>query len=104
MNWPSPCNATRRSTPATAAAPKPADHELWRHLDRLTVPTGPGQDPTTLRTMLSIYWTDMHPVADDPEYRPRAEHITHSAPAAPSTAHCCVPQARRVHDREDRAT
>lgn len=83
---------------------EPADHELWRHLDRLTVPTGPGQDPTTLRTMLSIYWTDMHPVADDPEYRTRAEHITPSAPAAPSTAHCCVPQARRVHDREDRAT
>ncbi|MFJ2643827.1 hypothetical protein [Streptomyces sp. NPDC087511] len=76
------------------------DHELWQHLDRLTVPTGPGQHPTTLRTMLSIYWTDTHPLDDDPGPRTRTEQVTRSTPAA----HPSVPQARRADDQGDRTT
>ena len=30
------------------------DYELWQLLDRLTVPCGPTQEPTTLRTMLDF--------------------------------------------------
>ncbi|MFF2008345.1 hypothetical protein ACFVWY_04610 [Streptomyces sp. NPDC058195] len=76
-----------------------ADHELWQYLDRLTVPTGPGQHPTTLRTMLSIYWTDPQPPGESPG------HPTPAAQAVGGGVAACagVPQARRADERDESA-
>ncbi|MEV8452394.1 hypothetical protein AB0467_21755 [Streptomyces sp. NPDC052095] len=76
-----------------------ADHELWQHLDRLTVPTGPGQHPTTLRTMLGVYWTDPQPLGGAPEHPAPAERTVPSGTAARPG----VPQARRADERGDPA-
>ncbi|MER5499860.1 MULTISPECIES: hypothetical protein [unclassified Streptomyces] len=77
------------------------DHELWRHLDRLTVPTGPAQEPTTLRTMLDIYWTDVRPAAGPSAHRPQERH---TASDAPSPGCPGVPQARRAPAPDGLAT
>lgn len=72
------------------------DYELWQLLDRLTVPCGPNQDPTTLRTMLDFYWTDVEPVSSQEEARSAAEKTMRQAPAGRSSQFTGVPRARHV--------
>ncbi|MFE1451971.1 hypothetical protein [Streptomyces olivaceoviridis] len=72
------------------------DYELWQLLDRLTVPCGPDQEPTTLRTMLDFYWTDVD-VADEAEERRRAaEKVMQQAPAGRSARFTGNPRARHI--------
>ncbi|MFG2540638.1 hypothetical protein ACGFU4_35910 [Streptomyces sp. NPDC048511] len=73
-----------------------SDYELWQLLDRLTVPTGPDQSPTTLRTMLDIYWTDVSPITAEGEQREQAERLMRRAPAGQAAAFSGVPRARHV--------
>ncbi|MFE9812318.1 hypothetical protein, partial [Streptomyces sp. NPDC005548] len=80
------------------------DYELWQLLDRLTVPCGPNQEATTLRTMLDFYWTDVIPVADGEEQRVAAERAMRSAPAGRSGEYSGVPRARHVGNRKDLAS
>ncbi|MFJ1900492.1 hypothetical protein [Streptomyces sp. NPDC088115] len=75
-----------------------ADYELWQLLDRLTVPTGPSQEPTTLRTMLDIYWTDVQPATDEELRRAHAERVMRSAPDGRSGSFAGVPRARHIHN------
>jgi hypothetical protein len=72
------------------------DYELWQLLDRLTVPCGPNQEPTTLRTMLDFYWTDVDVVQDSEEARAAAEKAMRRAPAGRSAQFSGVPRARHV--------
>lgn len=72
-----------------------SDYELWQLLDQLTVPIGPDQEPTTLRTMLDVYWTDVQPVDELEQSRQRAEQAMRAAPRGP---HAGVPKARHVHN------
>ncbi|MFD9249605.1 hypothetical protein [Streptomyces bottropensis] len=72
------------------------DYELWQLLDRLTVPCGPDQDPTSLRTMLDFYWTDVDVVQDEDEARAAAEKTMRKAPAGRSAQYAGVPRARHV--------
>jgi hypothetical protein len=72
------------------------DYELWQLLDRLTVPCGPNQEPTTLRTMLDFYWTDVDVVPDSEEGRAAAEQTMRRAPAGRSAQFSGVPRARHV--------
>ncbi len=72
------------------------DYELWQLLDRLTVPCGPNQEPTTLRTMLDFYWTDVDVVSDGEEARQAAERAMRRAPAGRSAEFSGVPRARHV--------
>lgn len=81
-----------------------ADYELWQLLDRLTVPTGPDQEQTTLRAMLDIYWTDVESVTDAAAGRVQAERVMRSAPAGQSRAFTGIPQARHVHNGKDLAS
>lgn len=72
------------------------DYELWQLLDQLTVPCGPGQEPTTLRTMLDFYWTDVDVVRDGEESRAAAERSMRRAPAGRAAQFSGVPRARHV--------
>lgn len=72
------------------------DYELWQLLDRLTVPYGPDQEPTTLRTMLDFYWTDIDVVTDVEAKRAAAERVMRQAPAGKSAQFAGVPRARHV--------
>lgn len=72
------------------------DYELWQLLDRLTVPCGPDQEPTSLRTMLDFYWTDVTPVTDQDVERSEAEHAMRQAPAGKAAQFAGVPRARHV--------
>ena len=72
------------------------DYELWQLLDRLTVPCGPGQEPTTLRTMLDFYWTDVETVTDADASRAQSERTMRQAPAGKSAQYTGVPKARHV--------
>jgi hypothetical protein len=72
------------------------DYELWQLLDRLTVPCGPNQDPTTLRTMLDFYWTDVDVVSASETERAGAERVMRQAPAGRSAQYGGVPRARHV--------
>ncbi|MFJ9413489.1 hypothetical protein ACIRPT_04910 [Streptomyces sp. NPDC101227] len=56
------------------------DHELWRALDRIMVPIGPDSEPTPLRTMLDVYWTDAAPVDTATGQRTGAGRAGRSAP------------------------
>lgn len=75
-----------------------SDYELWQLLDRLTVPLGPSQEQTTLRTMLDIYWTDVEPVTEQEAQRTQTEKTMRSAPAGQSATFSGVPRARHVHN------
>ncbi|MGI5353855.1 hypothetical protein ACQI4E_00835 [Streptomyces sp. CA-252508] len=75
-----------------------ADYELWRVLDRMTVPVGRDQEQVTLRTMLDIYWTDVTPVDEVQERRAEAERTMRAAPGGKSARYGGVPQARHVHN------
>jgi hypothetical protein len=72
------------------------DYELWQLLDRLTVPCGPNQDPTTLRTMLDFYWTDVEVRVAGEEEQAAAEKAMRKAPAGRSARFTGVPRARHV--------
>ncbi|MFK0288332.1 hypothetical protein ACIQVL_48850 [Streptomyces sp. NPDC090499] len=72
------------------------DYELWQLLDRLTVPCGPGQEQTTLRTMLDFYWTDVDVVDDREEARAAAEKAMRRAPGGRSNEFTGMPRARHV--------
>ncbi|MER6345195.1 hypothetical protein ACWC10_29920 [Streptomyces sp. NPDC001595] len=72
------------------------DYELWQLLDQLTVPCGPNQEATTLRTMLDFYWTDVDVVADADEARAQAERAMRQAPAGRSSEYAGIPRARHV--------
>ncbi|MGA5670042.1 hypothetical protein ACPCTG_31745 [Streptomyces pseudogriseolus] len=72
------------------------DYELWQLLDQLTVPYGPDQEPTTLRTMLDFYWTDVDVVTDADVRRAAAERTMRQAPAGRSGEFTGVPRARHV--------
>ena len=72
------------------------DYGLWQLLDRLTVPCGPNQEPTTLRTMLDFYWTDVDVATEDGENRAAAERVMRQAPAGRSAPFSGVPRARHV--------
>lgn len=73
-----------------------ADYELWRTLDRITVPIGPANEPTSLRTMLDIYWSEVSPVDESEERRARAERAMRAAPAGQAARFSGVPKARHV--------
>lgn len=79
------------------------DYELWQLLDRLTVPCGPNQDPTTLRTMLDFYWTDVDAVDASEEARAAAERSMRQAPAGRSATFSGVPRVRHVGNEKDLA-
>lgn len=72
------------------------DYELWRLLDQITVPIGPANEPTTLRTMLDIYWTDVEPVTAQRAAEDRAEAMMREAPGGQSARFSGVPRARHV--------
>ena len=72
------------------------DYELWQLLDRLTVPYGPDQDPTSLRTMLDFYWTDVNVATDEDQDRAAAEQQMRQAPAGRSARFTGAPKARHV--------
>lgn len=72
------------------------DYELWRLLDQITVPIGPTGEPTTLRTMLDIYWTDVEPVTGQRAAEDRAEAMMREAPGGQSARFSGVPRARHV--------
>ena len=72
------------------------DYELWQLLDRLTVPCGPNQDPTTLRTMLDFYWTDVDVRTGAGEERAAAEKTMRQVPGGRSASFSGVPRARHV--------
>lgn len=72
------------------------DYELWQLLDRLTVPYGPNQEPTSLRTMLDFYWTDVEPTTSADEDRAVAERAMRQAPAGRSGQFAGMPRARHV--------
>lgn len=80
------------------------DYELWQLLDRLTVPCGPNQDPTTLRTMLDFYWTDVDTVTDADAARAQAERTMRQAPAGKSAQYTGVPKARHVGNEKGLAS
>lgn len=72
------------------------DYELWQLLDQLTVPCGPAQEPTTLRTMLDFYWTDVDVRTDAGEEQAAAERVMRQVPAGRSARFQGVPRARHV--------
>ncbi|MFF7527334.1 hypothetical protein [Streptomyces pseudovenezuelae] len=77
------------------------DYELWQLLDRLTVPCGPNQEPTTLRTMLDFYWTDVEVRTAGEQERAAAEKAMRQAPAGRSGQFTGVPRARHVGNQKD---
>lgn len=79
------------------------DYELWQLLDRLTVPCGPAQEQTTLRTMLDFYWTDVDMVTDVEAGRACMEAAMREAPAGRSARYAGVPRARHVGNEKDLA-
>ncbi|WP_032761153.1 hypothetical protein [Streptomyces alboviridis] len=79
------------------------DYELWQLLDRLTVPCGPAQEQTSLRTMLDFYWTDVDMVTDAEADRARVESTMRGAPAGRSARYAGVPRARHVGNEKDLA-
>lgn len=84
--------------------PGQADYELWQLLGSITVPYGPDQAPTTLRTMLEFCWTDVHPVDDGEEERAVAERTMRTAPAGRAAQFTGSPRARHVGNRKDLAS
>ncbi|MFF7190528.1 hypothetical protein ACFZAR_36155 [Streptomyces sp. NPDC008222] len=80
------------------------DYELWQLLDRLTVPCGPNQEQTTLRTMLDFFWTDVDMVDDAEEARKAAERAMRQAPAGRSARFAGVPKARHVGNEKPLAS
>ena len=72
------------------------DYELWQLLDRLTVPCGPNQEPTTLRTMLDFYWTDVEEQTDADRRQVAVEKTMRQAPGGRSGQFTGVPRARHV--------
>jgi len=80
------------------------DYELWQFLDRLTVPCGPDQEPTTLRTMLDFYWNDVDVVSGADEARQAAERTMRQAPAGRAAPYSGTPRARHVGSRKPLAT
>lgn len=81
-----------------------ADYELWQLLDQLTVPTGPEQQQTTLRTMLDIYWTDVETVTEQDTQRTEAERVMRSGPRGRSASFSGTPRARHAHNGKDLAS
>ncbi|MFD9443380.1 hypothetical protein [Streptomyces sp. NPDC060001] len=72
------------------------DYELWQLLDQLTVPCGPNQEATSLRTMLDFYWTDVETGTAADGDRAAAERVMRQAPAGRSAQYSGVPRARHV--------
>lgn len=72
------------------------DYELWQLLDQLTVPCGAGQEPTTLRTMIDFYWSDVDVVRDGEEARAAAERSMRRAPGGRSAEFSGAPRAKHV--------
>lgn len=72
------------------------DYELWRLLDLLTVPCGPEHAPTTLRTMLDFYWTDVNVASAEEERRQAAERTMRQAPGGRAAPYSGTPRARHV--------
>ncbi|MEU9113774.1 hypothetical protein AB0D04_18825 [Streptomyces sp. NPDC048483] len=73
-----------------------SDYELWRALEQISVPIGASGEPTTLRTMLDIYWTDVASVDETEEQRAGSERVMRAAPAGQSGRFSGVPKARHV--------
>lgn len=84
--------------------PGQEDYELWQLLERLTVPYGPEQTATTLRTMLDFCWTDVTPVDPVEERRAVAERTMRGAPSGRSSQFSGVPRARHVGGGKDLAS
>jgi len=84
----------RHAKSGTIAAQE--DYELWQLLDRLTVPCGPNQEQTTLRTMLDFYWTDVDVVTDQEREDAAAERSMRQAPAGRAASFSGMPRARHV--------
>ncbi|MFF8910615.1 hypothetical protein [Streptomyces olivaceoviridis] len=80
----------------TGSIAEQQDYELWQMLDRLTVPCGPDQEPTTLRTMLDFYWTNVDMTDDAEEERRATEKVMRRAPAGRSAQFTGIPRARHV--------
>lgn len=72
------------------------DYELWRLLDRLTVPVGPDHEQVPLRTMVDFYWTEVDAVTPAQASAEALEPVMRSAPAGRSSAYSGVPRARHV--------
>ncbi|WP_037688666.1 hypothetical protein, partial [Streptomyces scabiei] len=79
------------------------DYELWQLLDRLTVPCGPNQEPTTLRTMLDFYWTDVDATDTESESREATERTMKKAPAGRSGEFTGMPRARHAGGQKNLA-
>ncbi|MFB7668550.1 hypothetical protein ACFC1R_32295 [Kitasatospora sp. NPDC056138] len=77
------------------------DYELWRLLDRLTVPVGPANERVPLRTMLDFYWTDVEPVTEAQARVEELEPLVRRTPVGGAQAFAGVPKARHVgNDRK----
>ena len=72
------------------------DYELWQLLDQLTVPCGPAQEPTSLRTMLDFYWTDVDVATGQDTKHAVVERTMRQAPGGQSAEYAGVPRARHV--------
>ncbi|MFC9497728.1 hypothetical protein [Streptomyces sp. NPDC056982] len=84
--------------------PGQEDYELWQLLDRLTVPYGPDQTETTLRTMLDFCWSDVIPVDPVEERRAAVERAMRGAPSGRASQYSGVPRARHVGGGKDLAS
>ncbi|MFD8777557.1 hypothetical protein [Streptomyces sp. NPDC059916] len=84
--------------------PGQEDYELWQLLDRLTVPYGPDQTETTLRTMLDFCWSDVIPVDPVEERRAVVERAMRGAPSGRASQYSGVPRARHVGGGKDLAS
>ncbi|MEU5109668.1 hypothetical protein AB0H07_46800 [Streptomyces sp. NPDC021354] len=82
----------------SGAIAEQCDYELWRLLDQLTIPLGPADEPTTLRTMLDIYWPDVEPVSAQRAAEEQAETAMRQAPGGRSAHYSGVPRARHVNN------
>lgn len=84
--------------------PRQEDYELWQLLEKLTVPYGPDQEPTTLRSMLDFCWMDVTPVDPGEERRALLEQTMRDAPSGRSSQYTGVPRARHVGGGKDLAS
>lgn len=84
----------------TAAGSRSAeqyDYDLWRLLDGIEMPVGPGST-ATLRDVLRTYWFDTSPATVADGERGRAERLMQQAPGGRSAHFEGVPKARRVNE------
>lgn len=95
-------NAHQASHARAGSIAEQADYELWQLLDELSVPTGPANEPTKLRTMIDFYWRDVEPVSSEDAHRTQAERMMRSSPRPASFS--STPRARHTHNGKDLAS